>query len=206
MDLYESFHWRYPQPALLDNSGKPLLSWRVQILRELDQSDLYDEFRLDEPWDSEHNKKLIDRMPEVFGSASGEDKGKTRFMLFVGPGSAFEGEEAVLENSITDGTSNTILIVEAGPDRAVPWTKPEDLTFDPENPIAALGKGADKGFGVVFFDGFVEHIDKSVSPERLRLWIDPSDGEPLDDLETWGEERASQVPIPEKAASEGSRH
>ena len=191
---FESKHKRFPQPALRDKSGKPLLSWRVQILPELEQGDLYKEFRLDEPWDSEHNRKLIERMPKVFTSASGKDKGKTRFMLFVGPGAAFDGEKPLSADAIRDGTSHTIMMAEAGPDKAVPWTKPEDLPFDPKNPMAALGKVPESGFPVAFFDGHVEWMDEDVSPVRLRQWIDPNDGQPIRDGEERGSERAVKDP------------
>ena len=46
--------------------GKPLLSWRVLILPFLDQQALYDQFHLDEPWDSPHNRTLIAKMPAIF--------------------------------------------------------------------------------------------------------------------------------------------
>lgn len=190
---------RLPHPALRDKDGKPLLSWRVQILPYLDQKALYKEFHLDEPWDSEHNRKLIERMPEAFTSASAEGKGKTRFMLFVGPGTAFDGEKPVFSDAIRDGLSNTIMMAEAGPDRAVPWTKPEDLPFDPDNPMAALGKVAERGFPVAFFDGRVEWLGKDVSPVKLRQWIDPNDRQPMrDDDERGGKEA---VAVPEKTST-----
>ncbi len=47
---------------------KPLLSWRVKILPYFGEQVLYDQFHLDEPWDSEHNKTLIPKMPAVFAS------------------------------------------------------------------------------------------------------------------------------------------
>ena len=43
--------------------GKPLLSWRVAILPFIEQQALFNEFHLDEPWDSTHNKTLIEHMP-----------------------------------------------------------------------------------------------------------------------------------------------
>ena len=55
-----------PPLANYGADGLPKLSWRVALLPYLDQNDLYKEFRQDEPWDSPHNKALIDRMPAVF--------------------------------------------------------------------------------------------------------------------------------------------
>ena len=54
------------RPIKADKDGKPLLSWRVLILPYVEQEDLYKQFHLDEPWDSEHNKKLIEKMPAVY--------------------------------------------------------------------------------------------------------------------------------------------
>ena len=60
---YESMYSTYPARASFDAQGKPLLSWRVHILPFLQEEALYQKFRLDEPWDSDHNRKLIDQMP-----------------------------------------------------------------------------------------------------------------------------------------------
>ncbi|MCH7725943.1 MAG: hypothetical protein IH991_05605, partial [Planctomycetes bacterium] len=59
----------FPSAFLPSVEGKPLLSWRVMLLPFLGaaEEDLYRHFYLDEPWDSEKNKKLLDSMPEVFG-------------------------------------------------------------------------------------------------------------------------------------------
>ncbi len=42
----------FPPPAIADKDGKPLLSWRVAILPYVEQQELYNKFKLDEPWDS----------------------------------------------------------------------------------------------------------------------------------------------------------
>src|SRR4051794_10739862 len=58
---------RLPPARVYDKDGRPLYSWRVLILPYLGEKKLYEEFRLDEPWDGPHNKKLLAKMPEVFG-------------------------------------------------------------------------------------------------------------------------------------------
>jgi serine/threonine protein kinase len=60
-----------PQPAIYGKDGTPLLSWRVAILPYLDQKTLYQRFKLDEAWDSPHNKELLQHMPRVFESQGG---------------------------------------------------------------------------------------------------------------------------------------
>src|SRR5438309_10601168 len=85
---FHNFHdasGKFPTAASYSKDGKPLLSWRVQILPFIEQTNLYNEFHVDEPWDSEHNKKLIPRMPKIFGSlnVAANQEGKTRILAPV---------------------------------------------------------------------------------------------------------------------------
>ena len=66
MHNYLDANGHFPTPFSVDKQKKPLLSWRVHLLPYLEQQNLYRQFRLDEPWDSEHNKKLIKLMPKIF--------------------------------------------------------------------------------------------------------------------------------------------
>src|SRR5262249_55645747 len=59
-----------PPVAIADRKGKPLLSWRVALLPYLGEWDLYRKFKLDEPWDSPHNKALLPLMPEIYACPS----------------------------------------------------------------------------------------------------------------------------------------
>jgi prepilin-type processing-associated H-X9-DG protein len=99
-------------------------------------------------------------------------------MLFTGKGAAFDGGKKIRMVDITDGASATILCVEAGADKAVPWTKPEDLPFDAEKPLAALGKVSPTGFIAAFFDGHVMQL--KVGDETLKALITPDGGEVID--------------------------
>src|SRR6478735_7398561 len=66
-----------------DGKGKPILSWRVLILPYIEEEGLYKGFKLDEPWDSENNKKLIDAMPKLFAPVRGKtDPGMTFYQSF----------------------------------------------------------------------------------------------------------------------------
>src|SRR5205085_10353231 len=65
---YRAAEKHFPPAGIRDKNGQPLLSWRVAILPRIEEAGLYKEFHLDEPWDSEHNRKLIERMPDVYKS------------------------------------------------------------------------------------------------------------------------------------------
>jgi uncharacterized protein (TIGR03067 family) len=114
MHQYHDNHGHYPPPAL-SGDGKPTLSWRVAILPELGLNDLYKQFKLEEPWDSPANKQLLRKMPEVFAPIADNKKEQnaTYYKVFVGAGAAFEEGKELSIKDITDGTSQTLLIVEA---------------------------------------------------------------------------------------------
>ncbi len=106
---------------------------------------LYNEFHLDEPWDSDHNKKLLEKMPAAFAPADSQafKDHETHYQAIVGKDTVFDGTKLTLVH-ITDGTSNTILFVEAK--KAVPWTKPEDVTFDVGKLLPKVGGLSEGGF------------------------------------------------------------
>jgi hypothetical protein len=159
---------RLPLQASYDKDGKKLLSWRVHILPYLEREDLYERFRLDEPWDSEHNKKLIPLMPSVFQNPNlpaGEFK--TNYLAVSGKGTLFDGQQKISLGAIRDGTANTLMLVEANADRAVIWTKPEDLEVDEKDPPAGLGKLRPSIFVVAFADGHVTSLPTSLPPKTL---------------------------------------
>lgn len=180
-DTYSSF----PPQALADDEGKRLLSWRVLILPFLDQADLYQQFHLDEPWDSDHNRKLIEKMPDVYRDLSAEAKmeetGKTRIVAPLTEASIFGRIGTGVEmRSVTDGTSNTLLVVEVSPEKAVIWTKPDDVEIDPENPLGSLINANAEGFHVCMADGASRFIPRSIDLVCLRALLTIDGGEVID--------------------------
>jgi hypothetical protein len=173
-------HDRFPSAASRDEDGKPLLSWRVALLPYLEQKALHDRFHHDEPWDSLHNLTLLDQMPDVYRVPWEENDGRTRLMVFVEEGTPFGGQDGISLGKIRDGMSNTIMFVEAGADKALPWTKPEDLPFNPDDPIAEMGDILTGKFLVVFFDGSIQKIERDSDAETLRRLIRHNDGLVID--------------------------
>jgi hypothetical protein len=178
MHNYHDQHGQFPMAASLDPSGKPLLSWRVLLLPYLDQQSLYEQFHLDEPWDSEHNRALSAKMPAVFACAETGllKEGKTTYAVPVGKNALFRGKKGMRFQDIRDGTSNTIMIVEIAAANAVVWTKPEDVEIDPKNPGLHLKSEHGNEFATSFCDGSVQWIRSDIAPSTLRLLFDPSDG------------------------------
>lgn len=166
---------------VVDKDGKPLLSWRIELLPYVEQVGLYEQFKRDEPWDSDHNKKLLDKMPAVFASPRVKVKaaGHTVYQGFAGPGALFEpGKRLTFPGSIPDGTSNTILAVEASV--AFPWTKPADLPFDEKKDLPALGKGYGSKPLAALCDGSVRTLDMTtLTANTLKAAITTAGGEVL---------------------------
>ncbi len=173
-DVFKTF----PPAYSTDPDGKPLLSWRVHILPFVEAAGLYEQFHLDEPWDSEHNKTLIPRMPRVFRPrASKAGPGKTNYLGVGGEAGIFPGKEKVRFADIKDGTSNTMAVVEADDPSAVIWTKPGDFVPDSADPFGGLIGLQREGFLALFADGRAELIHEGVDPDWLRATFTRDGGE-----------------------------
>src|SRR5262249_40828100 len=150
----------------------------------IEQEELYKQFKLDEPWDSPHNKKLLAKMPKVY-AAPGQPKGHvTHYRAFTGPGTMFEGRKGVGIRDVPDGTSNTIFVVEAK--QAVPWTRPDAFPYDPKKPLPALGGLFEKGFHIALVDGSVRFVSDRVKEKVVRAMITRNGGEVIDTNELDG--------------------
>lgn len=167
-----------PAQAITDPAGKPLLSWRVKLLPFVEEDGLYKEFHLDEPWDSPHNKALIARMPAVYARPGNDpSSGMTPYLAPVGEGTMWKVDKATKFVDMRDGTSNTIMVVEAEDKAAVPWTKPEDWQFDPNDPLKGVGNSRPGGFQAVFADGSSRFISNTIDVETIKALLTMAGGE-----------------------------
>jgi prepilin-type processing-associated H-X9-DG protein len=188
MHNFHDVNRRFPAPSELGKDGKTRHSWRVALLPFVDEGDLYNQYRFDEPWDSEHNKTLLDQMPAVYRHPADEaDSTHASYFAFTGDKTALgpkEGQGVGIRH-VTDGTSNTLLVVEAK--KKIPWTKPEDVEYDPkaEKP-PEFGGWSDDGAHVLFCDGSVRLLPKSVTLDNLRLLIERNDNQPVNHEEIFG--------------------
>ena len=179
-NFHEQFN-NFPFPAGnlgLVEANHDKLSWRVHLLPFLDQP-LYHQFKLNEPWDSPHNKALIDKMPDVFRVSEGTKPGHTQFVAPQGMGFFVNGEAtAKTFRDLTDGTSNTIMVLTVAPDKAEPWTKPGGFELDPAKAAEILG-GHPAGFLALFADGSVHTLPGSIEPDTLKALLTIAGGEPV---------------------------
>jgi hypothetical protein len=162
-----------PAAAICDKNGKPLLSWRVVILPFIEQQNLYSQFKLDEPWDGPNNRRLLAQMPLIY-RLPGDDAtppDHTHYQVFVGNGAAFDRTRSHrVPQDFTDGISRTILIVEA--EKAVPWTKPDDVDFNPNKPILPLmSRRLHGAFNVALADGSVRLITPGLTETTFKAAI-----------------------------------
>ena len=98
----------------------------------LGYGDLYDQFDLDADWDAPQNLKLIGQMPKEYLTDGVTDEGKTSIHMLGGLKTPFAGKDPVNFRDIKDGTEYTVMLVQAGPDKADVWTKPGTLGLKPE--------------------------------------------------------------------------
>lgn len=181
----------YPYPGSKDPKyASAGLSWRVMILPYIEESALYNEFRLNEPWDSEHNKKLIAKMPALYASGGlKREDGKTRYRALAGPNC---GVPVATPNGphptprkpsdVSDGAANTLAVVEA--DEAVIWTKPDEVRLD--QPRAKLFQWKDGTVLTLFLDGEVRTAPAAkLTDDIFRRYATHNGGEALDGADVW---------------------
>ncbi len=156
---YESAYKMFPPRAIKDSEGKDLLSWRVALLPYMGEENLYQQFHLDEPWDSPHNLKLVEQMPDIY--KHGFNKLAPGMTTYVAPyhKNSFWNLPKIRMGEIVDGTSNTILLVDAPAQHAVIWSKPDDFDVEGKPMRSILGP---HGGYVLMMDMAVKKVDNNV--------------------------------------------
>jgi beta-lactamase regulating signal transducer with metallopeptidase domain len=160
--------WGYDRKTGEWFRNRPYLSWRVLLLPLIGEKELFRKFRTDEPWDSEHNRKLIPLMPSIYrapGSKAGE--GKTNYLGVCGMNTAFSNA-GPLSTLDFEGTTSTIMLVEVPDEVAVEWTRPLDFELDAGNLVRRLVGLRNGGFLTAFADGAPQFVSEAISPEFLQ--------------------------------------
>ncbi|MFI4874917.1 MAG: DUF1559 domain-containing protein [Blastopirellula sp. JB062] len=168
---YADAHGAFPPAYLTDEDGTPMHSWRVLILPYLGQQALYEQYDFDQPWDSPHNRLLLDQMPEVYADPSVEspEPGATAYQALVGPDTVLNGGPGVPFKDVTDGTSSTALAV-ANTETLVPWTQPADTSVDAFIQAKPFQSSPSGGGLTLFVDGTVKFIKDSTDSAALKAF------------------------------------
>ena len=175
MHNYHSVNNCFPPAVVMGPDGKTPHSWRIELLPYLEQNQLYQSYKMDEPWDSENNRKILAQMPRTFKADPDAATTASSYYVLTGKDTIFSGKEGTKIQDITDGTSNTIMIVEAKHD--IPWTKPVDLEYDAKKPLPKFGGFFEGGFNAALADGSVRFISHTITAQTLRAMITKAGGE-----------------------------
>ncbi len=193
MQAYHSANGSFPPAFLTDGNGKPKHSWRVLLLPYLGERQLYQQYDMNQAWDSPTNMALVTRMPSVYASP-GDDAAttsyETSYMVVVGRGTIFPGGDKSLNmNQVTDGVSNTILVVEST-ESGVNWLEPKDLEASKMDyainagPSDCIRSHHPYGATAVFADGKSHYLTNDLPPEYIEALTTAAkqDHAPLDAL------------------------
>lgn len=178
---YHDTYKCYPPPFIADADGKPMHSWRVLLLPFLEQNEIYKRYRFDEPWDGPNNRKLADQMPSIYALHGCEKPGNvtTNYLRVVGDQTASPIGRTLSDADITDGTANTLFIVE-NVDGGVHWMEPRDLSFDSMSFTVSTPNGISSWLeppAALTVAGFVEKLSPDATPEVVKAAFTIAGGE-----------------------------
>jgi hypothetical protein len=192
LENYHEKHGHFPSVSTCDQNGKPLFSWREQILPQIECGPLYDRLRQKEPWDSPYNAKICRQASIDIYQCPAADREKndctTNYVAVIGPGTAWRKEGAVRLSDLPDGGSHTVMLVETV-NSDIHWANPQDLTVEDAlermqdeqmgsvwkiawrqmkkgSPLV-LSTAHSDSINVIFADGTVRHLPASMP---LSLW------------------------------------
>lgn len=183
---YQAANGSWPPAYTVDANGNRLHSWRTLILPYTEESELFETIDLSKPWDDPANAKARETMMHIYQCPSVPlDPGKenlTTYLAVVGPECAFSGSAARKLSEITDGTSNTIAVIDVDSDRAVHWMSPQDigkdevLEYGPKSRINHPGV-----FLAALLDGSVTAFTLTLDPDILHALLTIAGGEAIAD-------------------------
>lgn len=189
----------FPPAYTVDEDGNRLHSWRVYVLPYMEEGELYEKIRLDEPWNSPYNRQFADKMPYLFRCPANPNQdrtdGITDYLMITGPGTVGAGPKGTSIKDITDGTANTIILIEVA-NSGINWMCPYDYDIAEAGFVAGPdGKGASKSpdtpkvssyhatiAQALLCDGMIKCISKSIDPELLEGLFTINGGEDVSEF------------------------
>jgi hypothetical protein len=175
---YHKANGHFPMANVVDQNGKPLLSWRVEILSLMDHgffynsyARLYDSMKKDEPWNSQHNVKVLGQFSiSEYNCPSDTHENyyvMANYIAIIGPGTAWREDGPMKLSDLPDGGSHTVMLVEVA-NSGVHWAEPRDLTVDEALERMKTGNGLGISsshpaiINILFADGMVRSLRKDM--------------------------------------------
>jgi hypothetical protein len=165
----------FPPAYIVDDKGKPLLSWRVAILPYIGGEDLFRLFKLDESWNSPHNRALLAYMPAIFAPAEKGVADRTTILALRHPRGLMASEGTIQPARIIDGYLNVAAFAEARPDKAIEWTRPDDIRATSATTLKGMLRDRGGAYVVGFIGGNVRALPQNTSQAQWLQAIDYQD-------------------------------
>lgn len=168
-----------------DQLGWPRSSWRIALLPYVDEEAVVGVYDLTQAWDSAANEPLQRKQVRSYSCpnrpTSFDSVGRflTSYVVPTGEETVFSSQQGTPYSAIKDGTSNTLLVVEACGNEII-WTNPQDVEVSSYE-LSVNGPGAIKGQSgslisswhvggaqVVLADGSARFLSDAIDPKVLR--------------------------------------
>ena len=164
-DTYNSF----PPAYTVDENGNPLHSWRTLILPFFDQQQLYKTIDLSKPWNDPVNAEAYKTVVNGYLCPStAVEATHTTYLAVVTPNSVLRPSQSCTIKEVTDGTAETLMVVEVPPEKAVHWMAPVDAdheTLQTENGKKKLAHVG--GWGGAMVDASVRFFSETISDKQI---------------------------------------
>ncbi|MDZ4779380.1 MAG: DUF1559 domain-containing protein [Planctomycetia bacterium] len=195
---YESAHGAFPPAVTFDKHGKPMHSWRVYILPQLDRNDLYKRYRFDEPWNGPNNSQLLSEHMGIFYCPSdvrGTDDFHTSYVAVVGDHTVWPEKKSIGYETVRqlDGAERTLLLIETH-NSGIHWMEPRDVTLadcinGTHGPRAGSLPGGNCNHPscsvVSFVDGHISVLPDTVTATELKELLTIDDEAPTETNFEW---------------------
>jgi hypothetical protein len=189
LQWYHDTYGSLPPAYLADSNGKPIHSWRVLLLPFMDQKALFNKYSFDEPWNGPNNRKLHQFVMEAYRCPSRprrQSATDTSYVVVTGPNTMWPGSKSTSFADISDGTSNTLMVVEMA-NSGIHWMEPRDLDMA-TMPLAINAPNAPSISSphhnvalAVFVDGHTSALSKNTPAKIVELLLTIADGQQIPD-------------------------
>lgn len=174
--MYHDFNQSFPNGYVGGaNNSKPMHSWRTQILPYVEEENLFRQVDQQKPWNDPVNSLLS--MPISFYKSQADkanDGQFTNYVAIVDKEAVFFPGKAVHLRDVTDGTSNTIIVIEVVGSQ-IPWAEPRDMSID--QAINTIKNSPTPTVNVLTADGAVHPISRELPVDQLRAMMTRQGGE-----------------------------